>query len=159
MKLTVTPFLAFGLALAFASLPARADVSFHVKNCSMFDLLFFTFDGEDTTRLAYHKKFELTHWEEGSAEPKSKKTSCNLGCALYEPWCHAHCRVAYRESKYVLSPSAKVPENHYIRFLGQPDVNHQYTISKHEEKCSDPVVNGKHLDGSITVKHFPLDKW
>ncbi|GEM_PF-2278073 len=142
------------LLAAGGHLEAHADVHFHLKNCSKYQVQFSTFNGADFLPIIPYKIGKLHGWDGKGGDAKAKRTACGFG---------ENCKVGLYPENFDIEITSdhKVKSGHYLRITSieklyappvDPDLNDHkrsypkltFTISKHEEKCSDPV-NDPHV--------------
>lgn len=157
MKLCIHAVFALLFSALLASLPAHADVHFHVKNCTKMDLEFTTYDGHDKVAQIQYKKFTLRGLKDGTDDVSATKTSCHIGCPWGKP-CNSRCKIRLQSDVGRKSKTANVYKDQYIRFtsaeiipasgkpLSEGHTRTWYTLASEEEKCSDHATDVKQLD-------------
>ncbi len=152
MKILATTILA---AIVTAPI-AAADVHFRVKSCSEYPVHFWTYNGDDWLMLSPYKHGDFKRMDEDAKDARVRKTACHFG---------EKCKIKLRPDEFdkQLDKVVSVEAEHYLRLARtesrlieyNDDDNKKvyesapiitYTISPHEESCSDPIENAKVLN-------------
>ncbi len=151
MKLSGLVIILLAFLTPLSSLPAAADVHFHVKNCTNHELIFTTYNGHD--KLASvgpsYRHFKLKGLDNASSDSAERKTECQSGCPWLES-CNPRCKLRVHPNDTLTSLPIDVYKGRHIRIMDTEIVPTRslfvparflvsYAVAPEERSCSDPV--------------------